>query len=56
MVGVRPQLITKKVINNLSNNYPINQDGAMTDPTIVQEEAVRNHIDYPALVESSESV
>lgn len=48
MVG-EPQLITKKVINNLSNNYPINQDGAMTDRT-VQEEAVRNHIDYPALV------
>ena len=48
MVG-EPQLITKKVINNLSNNYPINQDGAMTDRT-AQEEAVRNHIDYASLV------
>ena len=48
MVG-EPQLITKKVINNLSNNYPINQDIGVMDRT-AQEEAVRNHIDYPALV------
>lgn len=48
MVG-EPQLITKKVINNLSNNYPINQDVGMMDRA-AQEEAVRKNIDYPALV------
>ena len=48
MVG-ESQLITKKVINNLSNTYPINQDGVMADRA-AQEETVCNHIDYPALV------
>lgn len=47
-MGQEPQLITKKVINNLSNNYPINQDRVMEDRT-VQEETVRNHIDYSSL-------
>lgn len=44
-----PQLITNRVITNNSNNYPINQDWVMEDRS-AQEEAVRNHIDYPALV------
>lgn len=48
MVG-EPQLITNRVITNNSNNYPINQDWVMEDRS-AQEEAVRNHIDYPALV------
>lgn len=48
-MGQEPQLITKKVINNLSNNYPINQDRVMEDRT-VQEGAVRNNIDYSSLV------
>lgn len=43
------QVITNRVITNNSNTYPINQNGTMTDRT-VQEEAVRNNIDYPSLM------
>lgn len=46
--GQKSQLSTNRVITNNSNNYPINQDRAMEDRT-VQEETVRNNIDYSSL-------